>query len=160
MIRLSEGYIHLLNHGETPAAWCEVPFPTRGFPGFSGSSEAGPAVKEEYLGQEMCLQFWGEVLGQGHGRGRADTELRIFCGFPLSKLGLCSSPRTPGGRLLTGLPTSSPSQVHTNPHYHTLSSPHKYHIHMPSDPHHSAPRPTPTWLIPTGMYLPTHTSLC
>lgn len=108
----------------------------------------------------MCLQFWVKVRARRQWRGVADTELLIFCEFPLSKRGLCPSPRVPWGRLWTGLPTSSLSQVRTNHHYHTLSSPHKYHIHMPSDPHHSTRRPAPTWLIPTCTNLPTYTPHC
>lgn len=56
----------------------------------------------------------------------------------------------------------------TSPHKPSLphlSSPHKYHIHMPSDPYHSAHRPAPTQLRPASTYLSplhthTHTSLC
>lgn len=49
----------------------------------------------------------------------------------------------------------------TSPHKPSLphlSSPHKYHIHMPSDPYHSAHRPAPTQLRPASTYLsPLHT---
>lgn len=101
----------------------------------------------------MCLQFWERCWGK-EAAERANTELGIFCGFPLSKLGLCSSPWIPRGRLWKVSPpplfhksTQTLITTHSQAHTNTASTcPQTHTTHLPDQP-------------PQGSFLQAHTCL-
>ena len=113
-------------------------------------------------GSRMCLQSWGEVRTRKLQRG---TELWVCCRWiPFVQRGLVPSPSSSPGRLWTGLPTSSLSQVHTNHHYHisqahtntTSTCPQIHTTQLTGQPPHSSGLQAHT--CPRSTH--THTSLC
>ena len=111
----------------------------------------------------MCLQSWGEGRTRRRQRG---AELRVCCGWiPFVRPGLVPGPTNSPGRLRTGLPTSSLSQVHTNHHYHisqahtntTSTCPQIHTTQLTGQPPHSSGLQAHTCPYSTHTHTGTHT---
>ena len=103
----------------------------------------------------MCLQSWGEVRARKLQRHGALGLLRMDS---LCPTWACAQPHQLPREAVNRPPHLLPFTSPHKPSLPHLSSPHKYHIHMPSDPQHSAHRPAPTQLRPASTYLsPLHT---
>jgi hypothetical protein len=115
-----------------PASPLKMSLLAQGLVGPSDSSQAGPVGKRRNLDRRWHLQVWGKIgaseATERHGQWEAGALWWSF----LSMLGLYPSPREAVNRACPFLAHSP----HKSLLPHTFS-PHKYHIHIPSESHYA-----------------------